>query len=126
MYLRTYLRRKDRLIPYKALTDLFLLPRLQLLTECLIKFRLIFLTGLNCQYNETNVMHFLFSLLTIKGLYMFGALLAHPQEALHKSTLYIACVLCQLAAPRLEWNTSAVCAASPEYEQVMLETCTGP
>jgi hypothetical protein len=31
------------------------------------------------QYSETNVMHFLFSLLSIKGLYMFRALLAHPQ-----------------------------------------------
>jgi hypothetical protein len=38
-------------------------------------------------YSETNVMHFLFSLLRIKGLYMFGALLAHPQEALHKRYL---------------------------------------
>jgi hypothetical protein len=36
------------------------------------------------QYGETNVMHFLFNLLRIKGLYMFRALLAHPQEALHK------------------------------------------
>jgi hypothetical protein len=36
------------------------------------------------QYNETNVMHFSFNLLRIKGLYMFGALLAHPQQALHK------------------------------------------
>jgi hypothetical protein len=34
------------------------------------------------QYSETNVMHFLFSLLRINGLYMFGALLAHTQEAL--------------------------------------------
>jgi hypothetical protein len=33
------------------------------------------------QYNETNVMHFSFNLLRIKGLYMFRALLAHPQEA---------------------------------------------
>jgi hypothetical protein len=40
-----------------------------------------------CQYSETNVMHFLFSLLRIKGLYMFRALLAHPQEALHKRHL---------------------------------------
>jgi hypothetical protein len=39
------------------------------------------------QYSETNVMHFLFSLLRIKGLYMFGALLAHPQKALHKRHL---------------------------------------
>jgi hypothetical protein len=29
-------------------------------------------------------MHFLFSVLRIKGLYMFLALLAHPQEALYK------------------------------------------
>jgi hypothetical protein len=36
------------------------------------------------QYNETNVMHFLFNVLKVKGLYMFRALLAHPQEALHK------------------------------------------
>jgi hypothetical protein len=36
------------------------------------------------QYNETNVMHFLFNLLRIKGLYMFRALLAQPQEVLHK------------------------------------------
>jgi hypothetical protein len=39
------------------------------------------------QYSETNVMHFLFNLLRIKGLYMFRALLAHPQEALHKRHL---------------------------------------
>jgi hypothetical protein len=36
------------------------------------------------QDSETNVMHFLFNLLRIKGLYMFRALLVHPQEALHK------------------------------------------
>jgi hypothetical protein len=34
------------------------------------------------QYSAINVMHF--SLLRIKGLCMFQALLAHPQEALHK------------------------------------------
>jgi hypothetical protein len=33
------------------------------------------------QYSETNVIHFLFKLLRIKGLYMFRALLAHPQES---------------------------------------------
>jgi hypothetical protein len=44
-------------------------------------------------YNETNVVHFLFGLLTIKGLYMFRALLDHPQEALHNDTWYIACTL---------------------------------
>jgi hypothetical protein len=64
---------------------------------------------------------------------MFRALLAYPQEALHKGTWYIACVLCQLAAPGLEWNSarnaripSAVCVAPPEDEQVMLETRRGP
>jgi hypothetical protein len=44
------------------------------------------------QYRETNLMHFLFSLLRIKGLYMFQALLAHPQEALNKR--------------HLEWNAN--------------------
>jgi hypothetical protein len=38
------------------------------------------------QYSETNVMRFL---LRIKGLYMFRALLAHPQEALHKRHLVL-------------------------------------
>jgi hypothetical protein len=38
-------------------------------------------------YSETKVMHSLFSLLRIKGLYMFRALLAHPQEVLHKRHL---------------------------------------
>jgi hypothetical protein len=36
------------------------------------------------QYSETNVMHFLFNLFRITGLYIFRALLAHPHEALHK------------------------------------------
>jgi hypothetical protein len=36
------------------------------------------------QYSETKWMHFLFSLLSIEGLYMFRALLSHPQEGLHK------------------------------------------
>jgi hypothetical protein len=39
------------------------------------------------QYSETNVMHFLLNLLRIKGLYMFRALLAHPQGVLHKRHL---------------------------------------
>jgi hypothetical protein len=50
-------------------------------------------------------MHFLFNLLRTENLYMFRALLAHPQEELHSGTWYIACVLCQLAIPGLEWNT---------------------
>jgi hypothetical protein len=43
--------------------------------------------GIENQYSATNVMHFLFNLLRIKGLYMFRALLPHPQEALHKRNL---------------------------------------
>jgi hypothetical protein len=39
------------------------------------------------QYKEANVMHFSFNLLRIMGLYMFRALLAPPQEALHKRHL---------------------------------------
>jgi hypothetical protein len=63
---------------------------------------------------------------------MFRALLAHPQESLHKRHL-IYCVLCQLAAPgaasditRNTCISSAACATSPEDEQAMLKTCTGP
>jgi hypothetical protein len=41
-------------------------------------------TGIVYRYYETNVMHFSFILFRIKGLYMFRALLAHPQEVLHK------------------------------------------
>jgi hypothetical protein len=33
------------------------------------------------------VMHFLLNVLRIQGLYMFVALLAHPQEALQKKAL---------------------------------------
>jgi hypothetical protein len=39
------------------------------------------------QHSETNVMHLLFSLLRIKSLYVFRALFAYPQEALHKRHL---------------------------------------
>jgi hypothetical protein len=39
------------------------------------------------QYSETNVMHFVFNLLRIKGFYMFRALLTHLQEVLHKRHL---------------------------------------
>jgi hypothetical protein len=70
------------------------------------------LRGSEYQYSETSVMHFSFDLLRIKGLYMFRALLAHPQEAIHKLT-YARNIL------------NAVCASPAEDEQVMLETCRG-
>jgi hypothetical protein len=47
--------------------------------------------GQQYQYSETNVMHVLFNLLKIKGLYMFRALLAQLQDSLHKKALGILC-----------------------------------
>jgi hypothetical protein len=75
----------------------------------------------------TNVMHFLFNLLRIIGLYMFRALLVHPQEALHIATGYITCVLYQLAATRIGVELvsetrnipSATCGSPPEDEKVI-------
>jgi hypothetical protein len=67
---------------------------------------------LRYQYSKTNVMHLLFNLFRIKGFYMFRALLAHLQQALQKRHWYIACVLCQLAAPGLEWFHSKPGAAN--------------
>jgi hypothetical protein len=80
------------------------------------------------QYNETNMMHFSFNLLRIKGLYVFWALLAHPQEALHNGIWYTVCVY-QLAALQLTYVRnipSAVCSVLPEDGQVLPETCRGP
>jgi hypothetical protein len=58
------------------------------------------------KYSETNVMHFLFSLLRIKGLYVFRALLAHPQEGLHKQHLIYCVVFCQLEGTRIGTGAS--------------------
>jgi hypothetical protein len=46
---------------------------------------------------------------------MFRALLAHPQEALHKHHVM------SVGCTKIE-----TCSAPPEDEQVMLETCRGP
>jgi hypothetical protein len=86
------------------------------------------------QHNETNVMHFSFNLLRTKGLYMFRALLTHPQEVLHKRHLVYCMrkmsVGCDTSAVSLtlyaRYIPSSVCVAPPEDEQVMLETCRGP
>jgi hypothetical protein len=48
---------------------------------------IIYVGAIVYQYSESNVMHFLFSLLRINGLYMFRALLSHPQEVVHKRHL---------------------------------------
>jgi hypothetical protein len=54
-------------------------------------------------YNETNVMHILFSLLRIKGLYMFRALVAHPQETLNKRHLVYCVRVTPVGFTRKSW-----------------------
>jgi hypothetical protein len=54
-------------------------------------------------YSESNVMHFLFNLLRIKSLYMFRALLAHLQEALHKRQL-VCCVRVMSVGWYQDWS----------------------
>jgi hypothetical protein len=82
------------------------------------------------QYIETNVMHFSFNLLKIKGLYMFRALLAHFQEALYKGIWSVGCgtVAVQPCHSQLIYTRNirnSVCVAPPEDEQVMLATFRG-
>jgi hypothetical protein len=50
-------------------------------------------------YHETNVMHFLFNLLRIKASTCFEHYLLNLRRCYTNGTWYIACVLCQLAAP---------------------------
>jgi hypothetical protein len=62
------------------------------------------------QYNETNVMHFSFNILRIKGPYMFRALLAHPREAVHKRrVVYCVCIM------EVDCGTVAVNLLAPEF-----------
>jgi hypothetical protein len=58
------------------------------------------------QYSETNVTHFLFSLLRIKTSTCFEHYMLILRRRPTSGTWYIACVLCQLAAPGLEWKWS--------------------
>jgi hypothetical protein len=65
------------------------------------------------QYSETKVMDFLFSLLRIKGLYMFRALLAHLKEPLHKRHLVYCVRVMSVGCSRIDdaanWhNTHAI------------------
>jgi hypothetical protein len=81
-------------------------------------------------------MHVLFNSLRIKGLYMFRALLDHPQEALHKRHLVYCTRVMSVGCTRIgvvqptaitpTQYTNALCAAASEDEQVMFETCRGP
>jgi hypothetical protein len=71
------------------------------------------------QYDETSLMHFSFNLLRIKCLYMFRALLSHPQKVLNKLQSWHSQLTYARNIP------SAVCSEPPEDEQVRLETCRG-
>jgi hypothetical protein len=55
------------------------------------------------QYSKTSMMHFLFNVLRIKGLYVFRALLADPQEVQHKQHL-VYCVSVMLVGCYQDWN----------------------
>jgi hypothetical protein len=58
---------------------------------------------------------------------MFRALLARPQEAIHKQHLVYCVRVLSVGCTRIaRYIPSAVCSASPEDEQVMLETCRVP
>jgi hypothetical protein len=59
------------------------------------------------QYSKTKGTHFLFNLLRIKGLYMFQALLAHLQEALHKRHL-VYCVHVVSVGCYQDWSGTGV------------------
>jgi uncharacterized protein YrrD len=54
-------------------------------------------------------MHFLFSLLRIKDLYMFQALLAHPQEVLHKRCLIYCVRVISIGCTRIEVEIQSWC-----------------
>jgi hypothetical protein len=74
-----------------------------MLKRCLITGPLpIWTNTVSAQYSETNVMHFLFNLLRIKGLYMFRALLAHPQEELHELHLVYCVRVISVGCTRFE------------------------
>jgi hypothetical protein len=67
-------------------------------------------TPVSVGYNKTNVMQFSFNLLRIKDLYMFRALLALPQEVLHKRHLVHCVRIMSVAVPRLQWTRTAIVA----------------
>jgi hypothetical protein len=60
------------------------------------------------QYSETNVMHVLFNLPRIKGLYMFRALLAHPQEVHHKRQLVYCVRVVTVGCTRYQYSETNV------------------
>jgi hypothetical protein len=62
-----------------------------------------------CLYSETNVMHFLFNLLRIKGLDMFRALLAHPQKELQIRNLVHCVRIMSVGFTRIEGPLQCWC-----------------
>jgi hypothetical protein len=54
------------------------------------------------QYSETNVMHLLFHLLSIKELYMFRASLTHPQQVQPKRHLVYCVRVMSVGCTRIE------------------------
>jgi hypothetical protein len=66
-------------MPPKLILTVILLD--SIIAEVYFNYKLLVATS--HQYSETNVMHFLISLLRIKGFFMFQALIADPQEVLH-------------------------------------------
>jgi hypothetical protein len=69
------------------------------LYQYLNKFKIFYI-----QYSETNVMNFLFNLLRIKSPYMFRALPAHLQKALHKQQL-VYCVRVRSVGFYQDWSS---------------------
>jgi hypothetical protein len=56
------------------------------------------------QYSKTNVTHFSVNLVKIKACTCFEYYVLILRSRFTNGTSYIECVLCQLAAPGLEWN----------------------
>jgi hypothetical protein len=79
------------------------------------------------QHTETNVMHFSFNIFRIKGLYMFRALLAHPQEALQKRHLVycvrIMSVGCGTIAVKRVVRLSRLSAADSQIRRTTRTNC---
>jgi hypothetical protein len=74
------------------------------------------------QYNETNVMYLSFDLLRIKVLYIFRALFAHPQEALHKRHL-IYCVRIMSVGCYQGWSRTAIVAQPTDIIHTQYTKC---
>jgi hypothetical protein len=68
------------------------------------------------QWSETNVMHILFSSLRIKSLYMFRALLSHPQEALHKQHLVYCVRVMSVGCTRIGLELVSPFHSNPGYK----------